>query len=114
MTRPVKITDTTLRDAHQSLWATRMRIKDILPVLEMLDNVGYHSLEVWGRHFDVCMRYLEEDPWDRLRLIRQKVKNQPADVVKGTVSCGYQHYPDDVVKSFIGKAVENGIDIIDF
>jgi oxaloacetate decarboxylase alpha subunit len=114
MTRPVKITDTTLRDAHQSLWATRMRIKDILPVLEMLDNVGYHSLEVWGgATFDVCMRYLEEDPWDRLRLIRQKVKKTSLQMLlRGQSLVGYQHYPDDVVKSFIGKAVENGIDII--
>ncbi|HHX51191.1 MAG TPA: acetyl-CoA carboxylase biotin carboxyl carrier protein [Clostridia bacterium] len=114
MTKPVKLTDTTLRDAHQSLWATRMRVKDMLPVLEMLDNAGYHSLEVWGgATFDVCMRYLEEDPWERLRLIRQRVRQTSLQMLlRGQSLVGYQHYPDDVVQSFIGKAVANGIDII--
>ncbi|MCR4400595.1 MAG: pyruvate carboxylase subunit B, partial [Syntrophomonadaceae bacterium] len=71
----LKITDTSLRDGHQSLWATRMSTEDMLPVLEMVDNIGYHSLEVWGgATFDVCLRYLGEDPWERLRLIRRHVK----------------------------------------
>ncbi len=110
----LRITDTTLRDAHQSLWATRMRTADMLPVLVELDNVGYHSLEVWGgATFDVCMRYLDEDPWERLRTIKKHVTRTPLQMLlRGQALVGYQHYPDDVVKSFVRKAVENGIDII--
>jgi len=110
----VKITDTTLRDAHQSLWATRMRTSDMLPVLEQLDTVGYHSLEVWGgATFDVCLRYLNEDPWERLRVIKRKVKRTPLQMLlRGQSVVGYQHYPDDVVTAFVHKMVENGIDII--
>lgn len=110
----VKITDTTLRDAHQSLWATRMRTSDMLPVLEQLDAVGYHSLEVWGgATFDVCMRYLNEDPWERLRAIKRNVKRTPLQMLlRGQSVVGYQHYPDDVVIAFVHKMVENGIDII--
>ncbi|MCL0067690.1 acetyl-CoA carboxylase biotin carboxyl carrier protein [Peptococcaceae bacterium] len=110
----VKITDVTLRDGHQSLWATRMRMEDMLPVLEKIDQIGYHSLEVWGgATFDVCLRYLYEDPWERLRTIKKLVKNTPLQMLlRGQSLVGYSHYPDDVVEAFIYKAVENGIDII--
>lgn len=110
----VGITDTTLRDAHQSLWATRMRTEDMVPILEKLDCVGYHSLEVWGgATFDVCLRYLGEDPWERLRTIRRYVKKTPLQMLlRGQNLVGYKHYPDDIVERFIAKAVENGIQII--
>ncbi len=110
----LRITDTTLRDAHQSLWATRMRTADMLPVLADLDNAGYHSLEVWGgATFDVCMRYLDEDPWERLRTIKKHVTRTPLQMLlRGQALVGYQHYPDDVVRAFVRKAVESGIDII--
>ncbi|MBM7855487.1 oxaloacetate decarboxylase alpha subunit [Desulfohalotomaculum tongense] len=110
----VKITDTTLRDGHQSLWATRMRTEDMLPVAEKLDQIGYHSLEVWGgATFDVCLRYLYEDPWERLRAIKRVVKNTPLQMLlRGQAAVGYTHYPDDVLEAFVHKSVENGIDII--
>ncbi|MGB9662965.1 MAG: acetyl-CoA carboxylase biotin carboxyl carrier protein [Moorellaceae bacterium] len=110
----VKLTDTTLRDGHQSLWATRMTLQDMLPVLEKLDSVGYHSLEVWGgATFDVCLRYLDEDPWVRLRTIKKYVRRTPLQMLlRGQSLVGYQHYPDDVVTAFVERAVGNGIDII--
>lgn len=110
----VEITDTTLRDAHQSLWATRMTTEDMLPIAEKLDRVGYHSLEVWGgATFDVCLRYLNEDPWERLRALKKLIKNTPLQMLlRGQSLVGYQHYPDDIVERFVFKAVENGIDII--
>ncbi|MDA8097446.1 MAG: acetyl-CoA carboxylase biotin carboxyl carrier protein [Clostridia bacterium] len=110
----IGITDTTLRDAHQSLWATRMEIEDMLPVLERIDAVGYHSLEVWGgATFDVCLRYLGEDPWERLRLIKRYAPKTPLQMLlRGQSLVGYSHYPDDVVEAFVQRAVENGIDII--
>ncbi|WP_347487584.1 acetyl-CoA carboxylase biotin carboxyl carrier protein [Desulfoscipio sp. XC116] len=110
----VKITDTTLRDGHQSLWATRMAIPDMLPIVEKLDTVGYHSLEVWGgATFDVCLRYLNEDPWERLRTLKRYIKRTPLQMLlRGQSLVGYQHYPDDVVEAFVFKMVENGIDII--
>jgi oxaloacetate decarboxylase alpha subunit len=110
----VRITDTTLRDGHQSLWATRMKTADMLPILEKLDAIGYHSLEVWGgATFDVCLRYLREDPWERLRLIKRHVKKTPLQMLlRGQSLVGYTHYPDDIVEAFVHKAVENGIDII--
>lgn len=112
--RPLKITDTTLRDGHQSLWATRMRTEDMLPIAERLDRVGYHALEVWGgATFDVCLRYLYEDPWERLRELKKRVKNTPLQMLlRGQSLVGYGHYPDDVVEAFIKRAVANGIDII--
>jgi oxaloacetate decarboxylase alpha subunit len=112
--KSVKITDTTLRDAHQSLWATRMRTEDMLPVLEDLDDVGYFSLEVWGgATFDVCLRFLGEDPWERLRQIKSRVKKTPLQMLlRGQSVVGYQHYPDDVVREFVALSVKNGIDII--
>lgn len=110
----VKITDTTLRDGHQSLWATRMIIEDMLPILEKMDQVGYHSLEVWGgATFDVCLRYLNEDPWERLRTLKRYIKQTPLQMLlRGQSVVGYQHYPDDVVEAFVFKMVENGIDVI--
>ncbi|NLU50517.1 MAG: acetyl-CoA carboxylase biotin carboxyl carrier protein [Syntrophomonadaceae bacterium] len=111
--KKLKITDTSLRDGHQSLWATRMTTEDMIPVLEQLDNVGYHSLEVWGgATFDVCLRYLNEDPWERLRIIRRYVKKTKLQMLlRGQSLVGYSHYPDDVVKKFVERAAANGIDI---
>lgn len=112
--RPIKITDTTLRDAHQSLWATRMRTEDMLPILTELDEAGFFSLEVWGgATFDVCLRFLGEDPWVRLRQIKSRVKKTPLQMLLRAQSLvGYQHYPDDVVREFVSLSVKNGIDII--
>lgn len=114
MRHRVEITDTTLRDAHQSLWATRMRTEDMLPIAEKLDQVGYHSLEVWGgATFDVCLRFLNEDPWMRLRMLKKIIKQTPLQMLlRGQSLVGYHHYPDDVVERFVTKAVDNGIDII--
>ncbi|MDD4492989.1 MAG: oxaloacetate decarboxylase subunit alpha [Eubacteriales bacterium] len=110
----VKITETVLRDAHQSLIATRMKIDEILPIVEKLDKVGYHSLEVWGgATFDTCLRFLNEDPWERLRRIREKAKNTKLQMLfRGQNILGYKHYADDVVEYFVQKAIANGIDII--
>jgi oxaloacetate decarboxylase alpha subunit len=109
----IKITDTSLRDGHQSLWATRMTTEDMLPVLHNMDNAGYYSLEVWGgATFDVCIRYLNEDPWERLRTIRREINNTKLQMLlRGQSLVGYNHYPDDVVEKFVEKAAENGIDI---
>jgi oxaloacetate decarboxylase alpha subunit len=113
MTNPVKITETCLRDAHQSLLATRMRTEDMLPIAEKLDAVGYHSLEVWGgATFDSCLRYLKEDPWERLRQLKEALPRTPLQMLlRGQNIVGYKHYPDDIVERFIVKAKENGIDI---
>ncbi len=110
----VQITDTTLRDAHQSLIATRMRTRDMLPVASELDEVGFFSLEVWGgATFDTCIRFLNEDPWERLKAIREKVKKTRLQMLlRGQNLVGYRHYPDDVVQEFIRLAVKNGIDVI--
>ncbi len=110
----LKITETVLRDAHQSLLATRMRIEEILPILSKMDTVGYHSFEMWGgATFDTCLRYLDEDPWDRLRKIRASVKKTKLQMLlRGQNLLGYKHYADDVVEYFVQKAVANGIDII--
>jgi pyruvate carboxylase subunit B len=109
----VQITDTTLRDAHQSLIATRMRTRDMLPAAEEMDKVGFFSLEVWGgATFDACIRFLNEDPWDRLRAIREKVQNTRLQMlIRGQNLVGYRHYPDDVVEEFIRLSVKNGIDV---
>lgn len=109
----LKITDTTLRDAHQSLWATRMRTEDMVPVLEDIDQIGYHSLEMWGgATFDVCIRFLNEDPWERIRIIKKHVRKTPLQMLlRGQSLVGYSHYSDDVVDRFVPKAAENGIDI---
>lgn len=110
----VKITETILRDGHQSLMATRMRTEDMLPVAEQLDQVGFASLEAWGgATFDTCMRFLNEDPWERLRALKSKIKNTPLQMLlRGQNLLGYRHYPDDVVEKFVQKSIENGIDII--
>ena len=110
----VKITETVLRDSHQSLIATRMTTDEMLPVLEQMDKVGYHSLEAWGgATFDSCMRFLNEDPWERLRKIRDKVKNTKLQMLfRGQNILGYRHYSDDVVEYFVQKSIANGIDII--
>lgn len=110
----LKFTETILRDAHQSQIATRMKIEEMLPALELLDQVGYHALEVWGgATFDVCLRYLNENPWERLRTIRKHVKNTKLQMLlRGQNLLGYRHYPDDIVERFIKKSIENGIDII--
>jgi len=112
--RKLGITDTSLRDAHQSLLATRMRLVEMLPIIELMDQIGYHSLEVWGgATFDTCMRFLDEDPWDRLRQLRKGLKNTRLQMLlRGQNIVGYRHYPDDVLAEFIKKAVANGIDII--
>ena len=108
------ITDTILRDAHQSQAATRMRIEDMLPACEALDSVGYWSLECWGgATFDSCMRFLDEDPWERLRTLRKALPNTKLQMLlRGQNLLGYRHYADDVVEAFVAKSVENGIDVI--
>lgn len=108
------ITDTILRDAHQSQAATRMRIEDMLPVLEKLDAVGYWSLECWGgATFDACMRFLDEDPWERLRILKKHMPNTKLQMLlRGQNILGYKHYADDVVDMFVKKSIENGIDVI--
>ena len=110
---PLRITDTTLRDAHQSLWATRMRTDDMLRIIDVIDNVGYYSLECWGgATFDVCLRFLRENPWERLRLIKSKAKNTPLQMLlRGQNLVGYRNYADDVVDKFVALSCENGVDI---
>jgi len=110
----VKITETILRDAHQSLIATRMTTDEMLPIVEKLDKVGYHSLEAWGgATFDSCLRFLNEDPWERLRKIKDKAKNTPLQMLfRGQNILGYRHYADDVVEYFVQKSIANGINII--
>ncbi|NLL75806.1 MAG: pyruvate carboxylase subunit B [Clostridiales bacterium] len=110
----VHFTETVLRDANQSLIATRMPFSDYEGILEALDNAGYYSLECWGgATFDSCLRYLGEDPWERLRKIKAKVKNTKLQMLlRGQNILGYKHYPDDVVRKFVARAVQNGIDIL--
>ena len=114
MANKVKITETVLRDSHQSLIATRMTTEEMLPILSQMDKVGYHSLEAWGgATFDACMRFLNEDPWERLRKIRNEVKNTKLQMLfRGQNILGYRHYSDDVVEYFVQKSIANGIDII--
>jgi len=110
---PVKITDVVLRDAHQSLFATRLRIDDMLPICEKLDQVGYWSLETWGgATFDSCIRFLGEDPWDRIRELKKAMPKTPQQMLlRGQNLLGYRHYADDVVDSFVERAVKNGVDV---
>ena len=112
--KPLKITETVLRDSHQSLIATRMTTDEMLPILKTLDEVGYYSLEAWGgATFDSCLRFLNEDPWHRLRVIRENVKNTKLQMLfRGQNILGYRHYADDVVEYFVQKCIANGIDII--
>lgn len=109
----VLITDTILRDAHQSLIATRMRIEDMLPVCERLDEIGYWSLEVWGgATFDACVRFLKEDPWQRLKQLKAALPNTPLQMLlRGQNLLGYRHYSDDVVRAFVARAADNGMDV---
>src|SRR4030065_2524263 len=110
---PTRITDTILRDSHQSLLATRMRTEDMLAIAEKLDRVGYWSLEVWGgATFDTCLRFLREDPWQRLRDLRKALPNTKLQMLlRGQNIVGYRHYSDDVVRKFVERAVKNGMDI---
>lgn len=110
----VLITDTILRDAHQSQAATRMRLDEMLPAAPMLDSVGYYSLECWGgATFDACLRFLNEDPWERLRALKRAMPNTKLQMLfRGQNILGYKHYADDVVDNFVKKSIENGIDII--
>ena len=110
----INFTETVLRDGNQSLIATRMPIKDFEPILDTMDQAGYYSIECWGgATFDSCLRYLNEDPWERLRTIRKHCRNTKLQMLlRGQNLLGYKHYPDDVVRAFVRKSVENGIDII--
>lgn len=110
----IGITETVLRDAHQSLIATRMTTEEMLPMLPLLDKIGFHSLECWGgATFDACLRFLDEDPWERLRIIRDNCKNTKLQMLfRGQNMLGYRHYADDVVEYFVQKSAANGIDII--
>ncbi|MBQ5398284.1 MAG: oxaloacetate decarboxylase subunit alpha [Ruminococcus sp.] len=114
MAKKILVTETALRDAHQSLIATRMTTEEMLPVLPMLDKIGYHSLECWGgATFDSCLRFLNEDPWQRLRTIRENCPNTKLQMLfRGQNMLGYRHYADDVLEYFVQKSVANGIDII--
>lgn len=114
MINNINITETVLRDGHQSLMATRLSTEDMLPIIKTLDEAGYYSLEMWGgATFDSCLRYLDEDPWERLRTIKKNVKNTKLQMLlRGQNLLGYKHYSNDVVDTFIKKAIENGIDII--
>jgi oxaloacetate decarboxylase alpha subunit len=114
MVKKIGITETVLRDAHQSLIATRMPIEDMLPILGKLDKVGFYSLECWGgATFDACLRFLNEDPWDRLRILRKNCPNTKLQMLfRGQNMLGYRHYADDVLEYFVQRSVANGIDII--
>jgi len=109
----VRLTETALRDAHQSLLATRMRTRDMIPIAEEMDKVGYFSVEAWGgATFDTCIRYLNEDPWERLRNLKSEFNRTPIQMlVRGQNLVGYKHYPDDIVTKFVEKSYENGVDI---
>ena len=112
--KPIKITETILRDAHQSLIATRMTTEHMLPIIDKMDKVGYYSVECWGgATFDACLRFLKEDPWERLRKLKAGFKNTKLQMLfRGQNILGYNHYSDDVVEYFVQKSIANGIDII--
>lgn len=112
--RKVLITETILRDAHQSQAATRMRLDEMLPVLEQLDDIGYYSLEAWGgATFDSCLRFLNEDPWERLRTLKAHLKKTPIQMLlRGQNLLGYRHYADDLVEKFVEKSIENGVGVV--
>ena len=114
MAQKVKICETILRDAHQSLIATRMRLDEMLPILPAMDEVGFYSCECWGgATFDACIRFLDEAPWARLRTIRREMPNTKLQMLyRGQNMLGYRHYADDMVEYFVQKSVANGIDII--
>ena len=110
---PLGLTDVVLRDAHQSLFATRMRLEDMLPIASKLDQVGFWSLESWGgATFDACIRFLGEDPWDRIRQLKEAMPNTPQQMLlRGQNILGYRHYADDIVDKFVERAAENGVDV---
>ena len=112
--KKILVTETALRDAHQSLIATRMPIEDMLPILDKMDKIGYHSIECWGgATFDACLRFLNEDPWERLRILRKNLPNTKLQLLfRGQNMLGYRHYADDVLEYFVQRTVANGIDII--
>ena len=111
--RKIMLTETILRDAHQSQAATRMRIDEMLPVLEQLDEIGYYSIEAWGgATFDSCLRFLNEDPWERLRTLKSHLKTPIQMLLRGQNLLGYRHYADDVVEKFVAKSIENGVGVI--
>ncbi|MDB4151862.1 pyruvate carboxylase subunit B, partial [Pseudomonadales bacterium] len=111
--KPLGITDVVLRDAHQSLFATRMRLDDMLPIADKLDQVGFWSLESWGgATFDACIRYLGEDPWERIRELKKAMPNTPQQMLfRGQNILGYRHYADDLVDKFVERAAVNGVDV---
>lgn len=111
--KPLGITDVVLRDAHQSLFATRLRLDDMLPIAAKLDDVGFWSLESWGgATFDACIRYLGEDPWDRIRELKKAMPKTPQQMLlRGQNLLGYRHYADDVVDRFVERAAKNGVDV---
>jgi len=113
MSNPIKITDVVLRDGHQSLFATRMRIDDMLPIAEKLDKIGYWALETWGgATFDSCIRFLGEDPWERLRQLKAAMPNTPQQMLlRGQNGLGYRHYADDVIEKFVERCAANGMDV---
>ena len=112
--KPIQITEVVLRDAHQSLLATRMTIDEMLPILKTMDEIGYFSIECWGgATFDACIRFLDEDPWERLRTLRREMpKTKLQMLFRGQNMLGYRHYADDAVEYFVQKSVANGIDIL--
>ena len=112
-TNKLAITDVVLRDAHQSLFATRLRLEDMLPIAAKLDQVGFWSLETWGgATFDACIRFLGEDPWERLRALKQAMPNTRMQMLlRGQNILGYRHYADDVVEKFVERSAENGMDV---
>ena len=114
MAKPIKITEVVLRDAHQSLLATRMTMDEMRPILPAMDKIGYYSVECWGgATFDACIRFLDEDPWDRLRILRKEMPNTKLQMLfRGQNMLGYRHYADDAVEYFVQKSVANGIDIL--
>jgi len=111
--KKIEIIETAFRDAHQSLLATRMRTRDMLPIAEEMDKVGFFSMEAWGgATFDTCIRYLNEDPWERLIELKEHLKKTPIQMLlRGQNLVGYKHYPDDVVRKFVEKSYENGVDV---
>jgi oxaloacetate decarboxylase alpha subunit len=113
MSAPLKITELAFRDAHQSILATRLRLEDMLPIAATLDKVGYWSMESWGgATFDACIRYLGEDPWERIRAIKKAMPNTKQQMLlRGQNLLGYRHYADDVVIKFVERAHKNGVDV---
>ena len=113
MSRKIDVTELVLRDAHQSLFATRMALEDMVPICEEIDQAGYWSVECWGgATFDACIRFLNEDPWERLRTFRKLLPNSKLQMLlRGQNLLGYRHYADEVVDRFVGKAVANGMDV---